>query len=186
MRHIGGVMARLLTSTSVALWHEMIHDAEKSCAIQLQEEIESYLVFLMMRYMSKPEIVKQILAVDFLHGIQSNPNQRAWMLQEVGDKCLIFTGLFPKQAEKRLVKVSYFVNLGQSSYATISKEQNDLYGSLAEQFVPLMDVLQSVRKGAAAELLPLEAYELWHETGSQRAYSILQQYTTASKKNRSH
>ena len=99
-------------------------------------------------------------------------------MKEVGDHCLLFAGLFPRAAEKRLVKISYFVGLGQGAYSTISQCTDDLYGLLALQFVVLTDVLQSIRQGY--DLLPLEAYEQWNDTGSQRALRILQEYTKST------
>ena len=172
-------MKLLVNSTPTSLWYQIIHEAEAACEIPLEAEVESYLVFLMMRYTSKPEIARHIMATDFLKAYGSGPHQRQLVLQEVGDKCLLFSGLFPGIAEKRLVKVSYFVNLGQSSYATLSKTENDLYCSLSNQFVALMDVLQSLRQYSDQfpGMLPLQAYELWVETGSQRALSALKQYT---------
>ncbi|SRR5579883_966968 len=176
-------MELLVNSTPIALWHDIIHEAEHSCAITLHEDVESYLVFLLVRYTNKPEMTKHIMAYEFLTGLKRiGEMNKQQALQDVGDKCLLFTGLFPKIAAKRLVKVSYFVNIGKSAYETISKKQDDLYYSLAHQFVPLMDVLQSVRRYSSVypDLLPLEAYELWNETGSQRALSVLRQYTKGS------
>jgi hypothetical protein len=173
-------MDLLLNSTPVALWHRIIHDAETSCDINLNEELEAYLVFLLVRYTTKPEIIKQIMASEFLNSFKLSPKQRGQALQEVGDKCLLFSGLFPSLSEKRFVKIGYFVNLGQSAYAAVSSTHNDLYYSLAHQFVPLMDILQSVRlySKKCLDLLPLQAYELWNETGSQRALNVLKQYTS--------
>lgn len=169
----------LLTNvTTTALWHDVIQKAEASCAVDLKEEVESYLVFLLMRYTNKPELIKYIIAPDFLQGLKLPPKKREMVLQEVGDKCLLFAGLFPQMADSRLVKISYFVNLGQASYSTISKTNNDLYQSLASQFVSLMDILHSVRDANHADLLPLDAYDLWDETGSQRALQILKTYST--------
>ncbi len=172
----------LVNSTSVASWHEIIHEAEASCAIVLDEEVEAYLVFLLMRYLTKPEIAKQVIAEEFLAGLQLTARQREIALRGVGDKCLLFSGLFPNRAEKRLVKISYYVNIGQSAYGTLAKTHHDLYGSLAKQFVTLMDVLQSVRYHSSEfpDLLPLQAYDLWNETGSKRALTILKQYTHAT------
>lgn len=103
-------------------------------------------------------------------------------MQEVGDKCLLFSGLFPNITTKRHVKIGYFVNLGQAAYGVISKTKNDIYSALSEQFIPLMDVLQTIRRYSVEhpDLLPMQAYELWNETGSQRAFSILKQYSGAS------
>ncbi|MEO8402062.1 MAG: hypothetical protein ABI597_09760 [Gammaproteobacteria bacterium] len=172
-------MSILTNSTSIALWHDIINDAEKSCAVKLKEEIECYLVFLLMRYTNKPELTKQIIALEFLEGAMLTPHQRALALQDVGDKCLLFAGLFPSIAEKRLVRLSYFINLGQASYVRISQKNNDLYELLSKQFVSLMDILQSIRQYTKnyPDLLPLQAYELWNDTGSQRALKILKQYT---------
>lgn len=174
-------MSLLVKSTSVALWHDIIHDAESSCAIVLQEDLESYLVFLLVRYTNKPELAKQIIATEFLESLKLVRTHKHLALQDVGDKCLLFSGLFPKLAEKRFVKIGYFVNLGQAAYGIISREKNDVYSSLSKQFVSMMDILQSIRQYSkhCPDLLPLEAYDLWNETGSQRALSVLKQYTKA-------
>lgn len=175
-------MDLLLNATPVALWHQIIHEAQTMCDVTLKEDLESYLVFLMVRYTDRPEVVKNIVAYEFLRSVQLTAKKRQTALQEVGDQCLIFAGLFPHLADKRLVRISYFVDMGQSAYSLLSKNHNDLYGSLAKQFVGLMDVLQSVRQFSKdhTDLLPLQAYELWNDTGSQRAYSVLKKVTQAT------
>ena len=175
------IMTIILNSTPTALWYDIIHDAEATCAITLKQELESYLVLLLTRYTNQPDVVKSIMATEFLAGVKLTHKQREAALHEVGDKCLIITGLFPKMAEKRLVKISYFVNIGRTAYSTVSQNNTDLYSSLARHFVPLMDILQSIRRYAKEypDLLPLQAYELWNETGSQRALNVLKQYTAA-------
>lgn len=177
-------MGKLLQSdTSMSLWHKIIYEAENSCEITLKQELESYLICLLIRFTNKPQIIKQIMAMDFLEGLQLSKHQREVALQEVGDKCLIFSGLFPQNSEKRMVRPSYFVNLGQSAYLNISKHEDDIYALLSDKFVALMDVLQSIRcySKSYPDLLPLKAYELWEETGSRRAFSVLKQYSTFEK-----
>lgn len=168
-------MKLLVGSTPVALWRDIIHEAEAACTISLKQELEAYLVFLLMRYTDKPEVMRAIMASEFLNGVRHGRKQQELAFQEVGDKCLLFSGLFPHIAEKRLVKVSYFVDLGQSAYSNLSRKHSDLYGMLARHFVPLMDTLQAIRKYSKEypDLLPLEAYELWNDSGSQRAYQVL-------------
>jgi hypothetical protein len=171
-------MSILTHDSTTALWHKVVLEAEQSCSIALQEEIESYLVFLLMRYLDKPEWVKQIVALEFLEGVTLAPLKREFALRDVGDKCLLFAGLFPNIAKTRLVRLSYFVKMGQASYFGVSRKSNDLYDHLSNQFVSLMDVLQSIRQHPKTpDLLPLEAYELWNDTGSQRALIMLKQYT---------
>jgi len=74
-----------------------------------------------------------------------------------------------------MVKISYFTNLGTSAYAAISRQQDDLFASLAAQFVTMMDILQSVRvySNDHQDLSPLDAYDLWNETQSIRAFHLL-------------
>ncbi len=162
-------------NTSFSLWQEVIQHAESRCAVRLNQQVESYLISMLIRHMDKPELCKQVFAIAFLEALQLQSHQRHLSLQEIGDQCLIYAGLFPLAAEMRHVKISYFVNLGQSAYGNISRTGNDLFASLALDFVVLMDVLQSTRP--FHDLLPLQAYEQWHELGSQRAFKILQEYT---------
>ncbi len=171
----------LTNSTSTALWHDVVVKAEETCAVVLKEELESYLVFLLMRYTNKPEIMKQIIALEFLEGFNSTHAKQLIALQDVGDKCLLFAGLYPHIADTRLVRISYFVNMGQAAYVRISRKSNDLYASLSTQFVSLMDILQSIRQYTRnyPDLLPIQAYELWSDTGSRRALAILRQYSQA-------
>lgn len=175
----------LTNSTPIILWQDVVKHAESRCSITLKEELEAYLVSLLVRYTNKPEIVKQIVATAFLEAMQKREKQRNMSLQDVGDQCLLFAGLFPRAAEKRNVKIGYFVDLGRSAYSAISAKTTDLYGSLAVEFVVLMDVLQSIRQ--VPDLLPLEAYDQWMEVGSQRALKILNEYTAAlAIKNEKH
>jgi hypothetical protein len=173
-------MKVLVNSTPIALWQDVVHQAETACATTLPHEVEAYVVFLLMRYMDKPELSKTIVAQQLLAGLQARQREQA--LSGVGDTCLIFSGLFPGVAEKRLVKISYFVNMGRSAYDAVSKTSNDIYSLLAQQFVAIMDILQSIRDFAlnVPALKPIQAYEQWNEVGSQRALRILRQHTQGS------
>lgn len=173
-------MKVLVNSTPVALWQDIVHEAETACATSLSHELEAYVVFLLMRYMDKPEISKRIVALHLLEGLHAK--ERDVALLGVGDTCLLFSGLFPGMAEKRLVKISYFVNMGRSAYDAVSKTSNDIYSLLAQQFVVIMDILQSIRDFArnVPALMPIQAYDLWNEAGSQRALRILRQHTRAT------
>lgn len=176
-------MMGLLTTgkTELIMWQDVIRHAEERCSIALQEELEAYLVSLLIRYTNKPEVAKQIIATAFLDALNSHTLQqiaeRNISLQHVGDQCLLFAGLFPHAAEKKQVKISYFVEIGRAAYAEVSTTAHDLYWSLAYQFVLLTDVLQSIRPDP--DLLPLEAYEQWNDIGSQRALKLLREYTEA-------
>lgn len=168
-------MAIITNASAIALWRDAIQQAESRCAVKLNHELEAYLISVLMHYTDKPEIAKQVFANVFLEAMQTNQRERLVALKQVGDQCLIYAGLFPRAAERKLVKVTYFVGLGRSAYATLSTSANDLFWRLAYQFVSLMDILQSLRE--TPDLLPLEAYEQWESLGSQHALRVLRRYS---------
>lgn len=180
-------MAELVVHTSAtAEWLSLVNEAESAAALHLDEEIQSYLVFLLMRFTGKPELAASILAVEYLQSMQSSGRGGRDQLRDVGDKCLLYSGLFPKQAERRRVKISYFVDLGRSAYQQLSDrmEHNTaaIYHRLAGAFVSLMDVLQTMRAlgSPANQIDPFHAFELWRDTGSQAALRTLHKTTRAT------
>jgi hypothetical protein len=115
------------------------------------------------------------MAEDFLGSQSLQGTNRIDRLRDVGDHCLLFSGLFPQLAERRLVQISYFVNIGRSSYRQLADVMDRgwarVYGNLSDTFVVLMDVLHAMRGlGGEPLLTPIQALELWQETGSQRSY----------------
>jgi hypothetical protein len=167
-------MSLFINENTRILWVDAVKEAENRCLIKLDDHLELYLVSLLARYTDKPEIAKQLLATALLKAMEKAECERGVLLQQVGDECLIFSGLFPRVANRKNVDISYFVDMGRSAYARISRSTGDVFGSLAVSFVQVMDVLQSMRPGP--DLLPLEAYEQWTAVGSKRAFRILQGY----------
>ena len=56
-------MSRLiLEPTSQAQWQTLVHEAQTACDRNLDETLESYLVFLLMRFADKPECTARIMA----------------------------------------------------------------------------------------------------------------------------
>ncbi|MBB71220.1 MAG: hypothetical protein CMF50_02325 [Legionellales bacterium] len=174
----------VLNPTSTAQWHHLVQDAAFHAGLQLDEELESYLVFLLMRFVEQPHLSNQALALEYLRSQLHGRGQQHETLQAVGDKCLLFAGLFPGHAQRKRVRISYFVDLGQTAYHHLSLVSRaalgELYGTLRNEFVVLMEVLQASRELTGANaLLPLEAMELWQDTQSQRAYACLKDLSDA-------
>jgi len=169
-------MAKLiLEPTAQAQWQSILLEAQTACDLHLDETLESYLVFLLMRFADKPQCTARIMAEDFLGSQQLRGEQRADSLRQVGDHCLLFSGLFPQLAERRLVHISYFVNIGRSSYRQLADVLDrgwaNVYQSLSDAFIVLIDVLHAMRElGGESVLTPLQAMDFWQETGSRRCY----------------
>jgi hypothetical protein len=172
--------------TATEQWQELVKEAEAFNGVILDEELESYLVFLLMRYMQKPEMVARVLALDYLNGSQTQGSERSEAMRDVGDQCLLFSGLFPNRARRRNVKVSYYVTLGQSAYHHLSgltqAALSSMYDNLARSFVDLMDTLLAIRNMQTDQTLfePIIAFELWQDTRSKQARQTLGAVTSAS------
>lgn len=172
----------LLEPTSTAQWKKLLEDAEHKCQCQLNEDVESYLVFTLMRFTQNASMASKIIADDYLKTVHLPKHARQHQLRDIGDHCLLLSGLFPQRAEKRLVRVGYYVDIGRTAYhqlAELLKQAfSQLYQQLSCQFVQMMDVLQNLRQEPA--LLPIQALEQWQDTGSQNARRILQQHSNGT------
>ena len=180
-------MTNIVTDVqATAQWHGLVKEAESHSGIELDEEVESYLVFLLMRYTQKPEMAAKVMALEYLRGVQAAGAERQTQMRDVGDQCLLYSGLFPKRAEQRRVRISYYVDLGRSAYHTVAevthKAMSQMYLHLADRFVEMMDTLQAIRslQHKDQEVLdPIRAFELWNDTQSKRARQVLTQTTSS-------
>jgi hypothetical protein len=176
----------LIHSSATEEWLSLVHEAESAAELHLDEEIQSYLVFLLMRFTEQPQLAASVMAVEYLQGMQSQGRICHDQLRNVGDKCLLYSGLFPERAERRRVKISYFVDLGRSAYQQLSDRMEHgaaaMYHHLAATFVSLMDILQTMRTlgDRTHRLGPFHAFELWRDTGSKTALRSLRQATRAT------
>jgi len=165
----------VLEPTTQSQWQTLLQEAQASCDQRLDESLESYLVFLLMRFCNRPQCISRIIAEDYLNSQACSGELRIERLRDVGDHCLLFSGMFPHLAERRLVRVSYFVNLGRSSYRQLSGIMDHswsvVYEHLSHAFVILMDILHAMRElGGDSILTPFQAIDLWQDTGSRRCY----------------
>ncbi|MAZ43660.1 MAG: hypothetical protein CMF48_00580 [Legionellales bacterium] len=163
--------------TPLLTWQNAVQEAQNDAQIRLNEDLESYLVFLLMRFMRRPDMAQSVCGLEFLQAHQAFDHHLAF--REVGDKCLLFSGLFPAVALRRRVSVQYYIALGQSAYNTLAQQtskEGALFGTLAEEFVTLRDVLCCLRKEANEKLKEdlLSTLSLWHENQSQLALAAIE------------
>ncbi len=170
----------ILDSSELSQWHTLVREAEQDYGCQLNEAMQSYLVFTLMRFAKNSQLNTKALALDYLTSYQLHDALRKEQLRDIGDQCLLVSGLYPQSAERRLVGAGYYVDLGRSAYFHIStvtqKGIAELYRQLAESFVLLMDLLQTIRQYSSPALQPITALELWHKTGSRVAYKQISEH----------
>lgn len=168
----------ILEPSVLAQWHALIQEAQHKTEQKLNEDLESYLAFLLMRFTEKPDLFKSSFALEYLESFHHGKQKKSEALRDVGDKCLIFSGFFPDQAEKRHVPLGYFIKMGQGAYGCLAQQEAQawqvLFNTLAEHFVTLMDVLQAMRAHAADES-PLALFQIWEESHSAYAEKRLEE-----------
>lgn len=174
----------VLEPTSTAQWYALVNEAERARDCKLDETMESYLVFLLMRFVTRPDMAARVMALDYMESMAARGRMQEEQLRDVGDHCLLYSGLYPARAERRAVRLSYFVGLGRSSYHQLAHLLHhggaQIYEQLADMFVTLMEVLHAMRALDGRHALdPLTAAELWQDTGSRGARRTLDAVTDA-------
>lgn len=173
----------VLHPTSTAQWQALVSEAQVAAACQLDENMESHLVFLLMRFATSPDLASRMIAIDYLESMLWSGSDRHQQLRDVGDHCLLLSGLFAERAGSRQVGVSYYINIGRSAYHQLSEHLQrgiaEVYAEASHYFVALRDVLHAMRELDANYpcMAPILAHELWHENGSHYARQSLQRMT---------
>lgn len=157
-------MSAILTDVpQLALWTDLVHEAEQGAAMRLDEELESYLVFLLMGHTRDVQLHRSVIALDFLLARTQSGTLHQQELRDVGDRCLLLAGLYPEQAARRLVNIQYFLELGSRAYDELSNALRagfaELYDRLAQAFAHLVRVLMELRR-QMRDIAPLVLHEL--------------------------
>lgn len=141
--------------SSIASWQNLIQEALDKSHRQLTDDLESYLIFLLIRHTQNTKLASSILALEYLESQALHGSNQQEHLRDIGDKCLLFAGFYPEQAHKRLVSLPYFVNIGRGAYDQIAKRNitnnqlynglNKLFADLTINFVNLLNILQQIK-----------------------------------------
>ncbi|MBT4836332.1 MAG: hypothetical protein HON94_03190 [Methylococcales bacterium] len=171
----------IIEPTSMAHWHKLVSEAQFKCNQNLNEDTESYLVYLLMRYLKRSDFINNIMSTKYLEGLQAMGHVRDSRLQDVGDQCLLFAGLFPQIAEKRSLNVSFFVDLGRSAYHEIAAygvQIGDLlYQQLYQSFVVMIDILHHIRElNGSVSLSAFDSYDLSQNVASEKSQQKLDDF----------
>ena len=139
----------IIQPTETAHWYALIGEAQEKNACFLEEDIESYLVFLLMRFNTQAELAESVLAVDFLTSMNSSGKVGIERFQALGDKSLLFSGFFPEQADKKNVSEDYFIDMGRGAYQSAANltghNTSELFAALSEAFIIMRNILYSIK-----------------------------------------
>ena len=145
-------MQTLTTGAAAQLWQALIREAGQRSATTLDETAESYLVFTLIRHSRDAWLTGRTMALELLDGMAHAGSLRDERLRDVGDRCLLITGLFAGQTARRRVSAGYYIDLGRGAYRELGEADRSalarLYAQLADRFASLVAVLRQVRPNA--------------------------------------
>lgn len=140
-------MSLVTSSSELALWHSLIGEAQHKLHRYFPEEIESYLVFLLLRNTTMTNLTLSI-ALEYLHA-QNKPDA----LQKIGDRCLLLCSFYPEYTNRRTLSETDYIEVGRSAYYSV---HNALFDTLSQEFIKLKEVLRAVLPHPQGQLLNFE------------------------------
>ena len=137
--------------TQSAEWHALVEEAMQRSGLVIDDDLKSYLILTLDHFTTKNKIASTVLAIDFLKAVELTGRESGYQIREVGDECLLLSGLFPERALQKNVSLNYFIGLGQHAYHLLGHQvlpnqwDPELFLELSQHFVGLMDVLHAMR-----------------------------------------
>ncbi len=157
-------------------WHQTIKDAIEFSEEKLSDDLASYLVFTIKRFIKNPEISQIVFANRILIAKQTTRHQKIQELRDIGDISLLFAGLFPERHKRKRVEEDYFSKIGKTAYMSLSEaisfqpKTSRLFFSLCLHFHSLKRVLLAIR---FLDIGTPEAFYIWEKTKNEYAQKAL-------------
>jgi len=126
--------------------YDVIIEAEHRANIMLQHEVEAYLVHLFARYIDKPDISNEPVAITLMESLNKVGEARKQHLDKVAEVCILIDGL--ELNRRRWPSDSYYTDMGVMAleYRAYSDRPPDLfYERIAGDFKRITTVLHKVK-----------------------------------------
>lgn len=145
----------VIEPTITATWVEFVKFGEARAERNLSEELESFLVFTLMRFAERTDLFLFTLALEYLKAsTEYTGRKKEQVLSEVGDVSLLLAGLFPERSRKLGIPPSYFSQMGRMAFSELAdsfasrklKRFECLYRNVSDGFPAMADVLTATRE----------------------------------------
>lgn len=73
--------------------YEVILEAESKLCVNLEHNVEAYVVHLFARYLDNPNLNREPVCIKIMEGTRLPIEQRKKVLSSVADECLLINGL---------------------------------------------------------------------------------------------
>jgi hypothetical protein len=184
-----------LSLTPEAFFHEKVSNAVQSLRIEMNNDVEFYLVNLLCNFIDPQKQLPQQTEGNFLEtplalllkqAAESPLHQRLRILKQIGDTSLYMSGFFQDYFNRKIFDIGYYIAIGSSAYNTASDivrdHHNDehfhaVYRDLAKNFVKFVDVVAEV-SNVPKENRPVDilaVYDRWARSNSARLRRILEE-----------
>ena len=182
-----------IETSAESYFFELVQGAVKNQNVKIQPETEYYIVKLLNRFIfseslysknSEGNLEDQPIVLLYKEALEaSTPPERKTLFQNVGDISLYKAGFFQESLNHAKIDVDYYIGMGGSAYLNASKITDDrhfqhLFSELADKFDRFVRVLFEVSEKTSLSSTKTESdllrmYDLWSNTGSERAARVL-------------
>ena len=142
----------ILQGEATGMWRDLVLEGEARSATTLEEDVEAYLVFVLMRHLGDASLLRRTMALELLDALEARGRTRLDELRDVGDRCLLISGMFPRLAVRRRVGARYFAELGRGAYAHVADAAHLAYAELFARLADAFDAMVAVLAHAAAQV----------------------------------
>jgi len=126
--------------------YQLIKEAEQALTIELEHNVEAYIVHLFAHYLDKPAINTVPVGIKLLSASTLPVSIRKDVFKSVGDECLLINAM--EWGKKRWPSSNYYAEMGQMAYLNCAYAQRpaeDLYDDLATEFQTATNILRKCR-----------------------------------------
>ena len=132
--------------TYVKYSYELILEAEVKANINLEHEVEAFVVHTFAKFMEQPNIPTDAIAIKMLSSPNETGEIRKQHLQEIAQECMLIDGL--ELNSRRWPSKSYFIDMGRLALeqrAWIHRPPELFYERLAYDFTNISKILHEVK-----------------------------------------
>lgn len=181
--------SQLLVSPA-EFFHSQVSEATGHLNLNLNQEVESYLVRLLLQFISNEEAASGVRLLDKtlfelyeLAQTEQVMSRKVNILKDLGDLSLYISGFFQDSFNRKTFNIRYYIDMGSLAYQGASAlthtkgNQAKVFDHLGREFLKLVDVLAEIadltRRQTNRDILAL--YDRYLQTNSDRALRLLKE-----------
>lgn len=186
-------MSQLTLLSPQDFFRTQVCDASRSLAITLPHDIEYYLVNLlcefinpMAMHIAQENVFNKPLALLMAKAMESSPDEQIKVLKRLGDTSLYVSGYFQDCFKRKVVDVSYYIDMGSVAYGHAAqlmrsyrndRHFSEIYSTLAQEFRKLVAVITEIAETLLVSRSDdlLNTYIKWQNTQSVKLRKILEE-----------